>query len=218
MQHLVRRRRLAATLVAGLATTALAAPALAHHPLGGATPATLWHGLLSGVGHPVIGFDHLAFVIAVGIASTAIGKRNSGPAVFVGATVLGCLLTLGVGPLAGLEMMIAASVAVIGVMVLSARAFPLPVYLLLFAIAGALHGGAYAGAIVGAEATPVVAYLAGFASVQYAVAIASGWLVARFWSATSPQAIEARLAGAVIAGVGLTFLVEHIEQFAFPGV
>ena len=25
------------------------------------------HGLLSGIGHPIIGFDHLAFVIAVGL-------------------------------------------------------------------------------------------------------------------------------------------------------
>ena len=29
--------------------------ALAHHPMGGALPQTLWHGLLSGIGHPVIG-------------------------------------------------------------------------------------------------------------------------------------------------------------------
>ncbi|PKO63289.1 MAG: urease accessory protein UreJ, partial [Betaproteobacteria bacterium HGW-Betaproteobacteria-17] len=35
--------------------------ALAHHPMGGMTPQTLSQGLLSGLGHPVIGLDHLAF-------------------------------------------------------------------------------------------------------------------------------------------------------------
>ena len=41
--------------------------AFAHHPLGGAAPETMLHGFLSGVGHPLIGFDHLAFVFAIGV-------------------------------------------------------------------------------------------------------------------------------------------------------
>jgi urease accessory protein len=35
----------------------LAEPAFAHHPMGGLTPATFADGLLSGLGHPVIGLD-----------------------------------------------------------------------------------------------------------------------------------------------------------------
>ena len=35
--------------------------------MGGATPATFWQGLASGVGHPVIGLDHLVFLLAAGV-------------------------------------------------------------------------------------------------------------------------------------------------------
>ncbi len=42
-----------AAIIAGIS------PAFAHHPLGGEAPQTIANGLLSGVGHPIIGFDHL---------------------------------------------------------------------------------------------------------------------------------------------------------------
>jgi len=40
-----------------------AAPAFAHHPLAGMSLQTFAHGILSGVGHPLLGFDHLFFVM-----------------------------------------------------------------------------------------------------------------------------------------------------------
>ena len=58
--------------VAFLAFAALvltAVPASAHHIMGGEMPSTFGQGLLSGLGHPVIGPDHLAFLIAVGVAT-----------------------------------------------------------------------------------------------------------------------------------------------------
>ena len=42
-------------------------PAHAHHPMGGATPANFSQGFLSGLAHPIIGLDHLVFVIAIGL-------------------------------------------------------------------------------------------------------------------------------------------------------
>ena len=36
--------------------------------MGGGTPSTFVDGILSGVGHPIIGPDHLAFLVALGIA------------------------------------------------------------------------------------------------------------------------------------------------------
>jgi hypothetical protein len=53
----------------------LATPASAHHAMGGATPSNLWEGLLSGLAHPVIGLDHLAFVIAAGLIA-AVHRRG----------------------------------------------------------------------------------------------------------------------------------------------
>ena len=40
-------------------------PALAHHALGGRIPSNFFEGFLSGLAHPVIGLDHLAFVVAI---------------------------------------------------------------------------------------------------------------------------------------------------------
>src|SRR5262249_57584778 len=48
-------------------------PAFAHHMMGGRTPSTFMEGLLSGLGHPVIGLDHLAFLLAVGVAVGVFG-------------------------------------------------------------------------------------------------------------------------------------------------
>ena len=83
MTHQSAIKGLQRVALLGMLAVAMAAPAAAHHPLGGGTPTTAWHGLLSGIGHPVIGFDHLAFIIAVGIASAFVGLRYIAPAIFV---------------------------------------------------------------------------------------------------------------------------------------
>ena len=76
-------------------TLALSAlPAFAHHPMGGATPSTMSEGLLSGIGHPIIGLDHLAFVVAMGVAAFLIGSRFLLPLFFILATIVGTGLHL----------------------------------------------------------------------------------------------------------------------------
>ena len=57
-----------------VASLALAAPAYAHHPMGGTTPTTFTEGLLSGFGHPVLGLDHLAALVVVGLLASRAGK------------------------------------------------------------------------------------------------------------------------------------------------
>ena len=46
-------------------------PALAHHVMGGHMPVTFADGLLSGLAHPIIGFDHFAAVVAVACLASA---------------------------------------------------------------------------------------------------------------------------------------------------
>ena len=45
----------------------MGSPALAHHPFGMGDSGTLtaWQGLLSGIGHPLLGPDHLLFLLAI---------------------------------------------------------------------------------------------------------------------------------------------------------
>ena len=85
-------------LLAAVVFTMSTVPAFAHHPLGGMPMETLTDGLLSGVGHLLLGFDHLFFVIAVGILALYTSRAQLAAAAYIGAMLLGCLLmSFGVG-------------------------------------------------------------------------------------------------------------------------
>jgi urease accessory protein len=187
-----------------------ATPAFAHHPMGGAAPQTLAHGLLSGLAHPVIGIDHLAFVVLVGIAAAVAGRLIAGPALFIGATVLGTLVQLGGVALPLAEVVIAGSVVVLGALLVAGRLLAGRTALAAFAAAGLFHGWAYGEAVLGSEMGPIVAYLLGFAAIQFAIAAGVAVLAARAVVAGFP-ALQARLAAAICLGVGLVFLVEELE-------
>jgi len=194
------------------AQTLAAGPALAHHPMGGLLPQTLWQGLLSGLGHPVIGLDHLAFVAGIGLAAAFAPKRWLAPLAYVGATLGGCLLFVGGVVLPRVELAVALSVLLVGALVLSGRALPTGLSLPLFALAGLFHGSAFAESIVGAETTPLVAYLVGFAAIQLAIALLIMLAVRGVLRASEPGAVSARLAGALVAGIGFTYLFERVES------
>ena len=72
--------------------------------------------------------------------------------------------------------------------------------------------------MVGAEPTPIAAYLIGLSVIQYAIAAGMTFMTLQAWKASSAQSMQPRLAGAVVAGIGLTFLIEHVEKLAFAGV
>jgi urease accessory protein len=220
MTHLASIGRNVTTLtLGGFALVATPSLAFAHHAMGGATPATFSQGLLSGIAHPVIGFDHLAFVVAAGIATALTSHRLLLAAMFVLATLAGCIGKIALGvtlPMA--EMVIAMSVLLIGGLVMLGRITGAPVYGGLFAIAGLFHGSAYAASIVGAETTPLAAYLIGFALIQFAIMVSAAWATTSLMKGADRLTTEPRLAGAVVAGVGATFLLEHIEKIIFSGV
>ena len=196
------------TVALAIAATAFATPALAHHPLGGETPSTLVHGLLSGIGHPVIGLDHLAFVVAVGIAATLTARPLLMPLAFVLATVLGTVVHLATIDLPLVEFAIALSVAGIGALLLSGLRVATGALAALFAVAGLFHGHAYGEAIFGAEATPLAAYLVGFGLTQWAIAVASGALFGA--SSRLADGLAPRLAGAAVAGAGALLVSDHL--------
>lgn len=207
------------SLRAGLGALTLsmlaAGPALAHHPLGGATPETFMQGFLSGIGHPMIGVDHFAFIIAVGLAAAFSARRLLSPLAFIVATVAGCLLHVAGVMLPLPELLISASVVALGAVVLSGRTMATAVQLGFFAVAGLFHGFAYGEAIIGAETTPLVAYLASFGLTQYAIALGAMALVTTVWKAADPKALQPRLAGALVAGIGVAFMLEHVEGMMF---
>jgi urease accessory protein len=187
-----------------------ATPAFAHHPMGFEAPQTVFHGLLSGLAHPVIGLDHLAFVVLVGLAAAASGRLLAGPVAFIAATLVGTALQLWGAVLPLAELAIAASVVALGAFLALGRPVSGPAALAGFAFAGLFHGWAYGAAVLGSEMGPIAAYLLGFAAIQ--LAIASGVALAARAAQAGAPAARARLAAAVCLGVGLVFLVEEIES------
>ena len=191
-------------------------PALGHHPTGGQLPAGIMSGLLSGIGHPTIGLDHFAFIAGVGIASAFLPRGIIATVAFVAATVAGCALHLGGMPLPGAEIVVAGSVLLMGGAIMSGRTMPTLVAAGVFVLCGLFHGYAYGEAIFGAEQTPVAAYLLGFAAIQTAIAGAAMLITRQLAPSLLAQATPVRLAGAVIAGIGLTFLVQNVESIIIP--
>lgn len=186
-------------------------PAMAHHVMGGTLPSTFGEGLLSGLGHPIIGLDHLAFVVGVGLVSLTCPKRFLMPLAFIIATIAGTAIHLMAMNLPFPEIVIALSVATIGVLLISQKAVAPAAFATLFAIAGLFHGYAYGESIVGAEAAPLSAYLLGFAVIQYAI-VAGVMEITRYVGENSKdlQPLWLRVGGGIVAGIGLVFLTENL--------
>lgn len=181
---------------------AVTLPAEAHHLMGGRTPATFGEGLLSGLGHPVIGIDHLAFIVAMGTAAGVMGLNLALPALFIAVSAVGVALHVMGASVPGAEVLVALSVLVAGAVLASGRSVPGSLWAALFAVAGLFHGYAFGESIYGAETSPLAAYLIGLVAVQGALATAIAWMARRSRAAT----LNARLAGAAVAGVGLAVL------------
>ena len=197
----------------GLAFAAvlLAMPASAHHLMGGHTPATFWQGLLSGLGHPVIGLDHFAAVLAVGCLAAAHRSAALLAVGFVVAMMAGVALHVHGTTVPGAELLVALTVIGLGALMLRNRHMPAAVALALFAGVGLVHGYALGESIYGAEPTPLYAYLFGLAVIQTAIVLAA---VAATRAYVEREAGLVRLLGAGVAGVGLAVLMQQIVPAA----
>jgi urease accessory protein len=186
----------------------MTASASAHHVMGGKIPTTFAEGFLSGLGHPVIGPDHLAFLLAIGVAVGVGGLNLVLPLLFVVASAIGVTLHVNGVNLPGAEIVVAVSVLFAGFLIARGRALPVSLWAILFAAAGLFHGYAFGESIFGAERSPLHAYLLGLIIVQSVLTVGTALLVRR--RAGGVSAIAPRLAGAVIIGVGLATLIAQL--------
>jgi urease accessory protein len=157
--------------IASLSWLATLQPAAAHHLMGGRMPSNAWEGFLSGLGHPIIGLDHLAFVVAVGLLSTQYLRGWRLPIFFLASAMVGTAIHLLKINLPATESAIALSVITLGIILTLRKRFNFVVLASLFTIAGLFHGYAYGESIFGAESSPLVAYLVGFTVIQSAIAL-----------------------------------------------
>ncbi len=174
--------------------TLVAAPAFAHvghHETS---------GFAAGIGHPILGADHLLAMIAVALWAALISPRQFwiAPAGFLTGMILGGLAGLGGGTLPGMEIAIAGSVLAFGLLTLFKTPLPALAGAALALVFGAAHGFAH-GAEIPAEAG-AFSYVAGFliatAALHLTGTLAGLALRDRFLPA-------ARSAGGAIAALGL---------------
>ena len=159
---------------------------------------TFGQGLLSGIGHPVLGFDHLAFVLLAGVAAALARRALAGPVAYVAAMLVGTLAVALGAALPAVEVMVALSLLVLGGAVMSLRATGGMPVLAMLAGFGLFHGAAFGGSIAGVEA-----------------AAGAAVLPARWFWAGDARAVAPRLAGAVVAGMGLLLTLESAEAAVF---
>lgn len=165
-------------------------------------------GFIGGFMHPIGGLDHVTAMVAVGILGAFLGR----PAIWVLPVVFplvmafgGVLGIMGI-PVPSIEIGIAVSSIVLGLIIALALKMPLWVAAVLVGIFAIFHGHAHGTELPGA-ANPL-AYSVGFVistGLLHLAGIAIGELIR--WPA---GVIVARAAGAVIAVAGVYFLTGAI--------
>lgn len=162
-------------------------------------------GFLSGLVHPVLGFDHLLAMLSVGILSAQIGGRAiwTVPATFVSVMALGGALGLIDIGLTSTELGIAASLVLLGLIIAAERKLHV-----LLAMAGVgffaiFHGYAH-GAEMPTTAEPVL-YAAGFLTGTALIHIA-GLLIGDIAKHYERGKVALRVGGGLIAMIGVMFI------------
>jgi urease accessory protein len=187
-------------------------PALAHHPMGGKLPSTFIEGFLSGLGHPVIGIDHLAFVIAIGLLAALSNRLGMIiPLAFMLTTAVGTIIHLQSIDLPVVELVISVSVLIMGILLAQTNQTNLVLLTVISAIAGIFHGYAYGESIVGAETLAIGAYLLGFCLIQLAISAIAFYLGKTILKKpTLASNFALHFAGLIISGIGFAFLSSTI--------
>lgn len=190
-------RDLARTTMAAAAVLLATADMASAHV--GLTPHV--HGFGDGFLHPLLGLDHLAAMLAVGLWSATLGGAAmlAVPAAFVGLLVAGAVLATAGIALPAVEPVVTASVVVLGLLVALKIRLPVAAAAVVVGLFGLFHGYAH-GAEMPAAAAPL-AYGLGFVTATallHLAGIGAGLALGR---ASWQQA--ARVAGGGVATLGV---------------
>jgi urease accessory protein len=161
-------------------------------------------GLVSGFMHPVLGWDHVIAMVAVGLWGAFLGA----PAIWILPVVFPLVMALGGAfgvlgvPIPGVETGIASSAVVLGAMIAFAARPPMWVAAVIVGAFAIFHGHAH-GTELPSAANPL-AYSVGFVvatGLLHLLGIGFGLLVR--WPAGK---LAVQLSGGVIALAGVGFL------------
>jgi urease accessory protein len=163
---------------------------------------------LTGFMHPMFGLDHLAAMVAVGVWSALSARRAGlellwGPLGFANLLLVGAMLGLQGIELPAVEPMIATSLLVLGLLVVSRLRLPGLGAVLLVGGFAVFHGLAHGLEL--AESSSAFAVLAGMLTATLLLHSAG---LALGWALRSANVWLARAAGAGVAGFGSVLLLQ----------
>lgn len=162
------------------------------------------HGFGAGFMHPLSGVDHLLAMLAVGLWAAQAGGRARWvlPATFLAVMTLGGVLGAGGVAIPMVELGIAGSVAVFGLLIAFGARLPLGPAMSLTAALALCHG--YAHGVEMASDASLLVYGAGFVAATAMLHVA-GLLAGRL-GASRGGALALRVAGGATAAVGALLL------------
>ncbi len=182
--------------------------------MGGVTPDSLVDGLLSGLAHPILGWDHLAYLVAFAVLTARynetrhnVARHNQTATISfcsIAALLSGVLLHVGGVSLPAVESAVSASIILIGVtLAVATHSLSRPA-LIFFALAGVVHGFALGETVASAEPTPLLAYLVGLAIIQSMLMLAIARSLQYLAHKTGVLSLVlARYAGAITVAIGI---------------
>ncbi|MFZ3221235.1 MAG: HupE/UreJ family protein [Rhodoferax sp.] len=167
-------------------------------------------GFMAGFGHPLRGLDHLAAMVAVGLWSALAARRAGpellwGPLGFASMLLLGAVAGLQGVAVAAVEPMVAASLLVTGLLVVSRLRVPGLVAALLVGVFAVFHGLAHGYELAGsANATRTLTGMVAATVLLHATGLALGWAL------RSANVWVPRVAGAGVAALGVGLLAQLV--------
>lgn len=186
-----------------IASSALSMSASAHTGV----EAHSHSGFISGFVHPLFGLDHLAAMVAVGLWS-ALAARKAGPELawgpvgFAAMLLVGAVLGLQGVMVPAVEPMIAASLLVTGLLVVSRLQVPGLVAALGVGAFALFHGVAHGLELAGeASAWPTLAGMLTATVLLHCAGLAAGWALRQrtVWISRSAGMAVALMGGALLA-------------------
>lgn len=189
---------LAAISLVLAAGAALVAPAQAHHLLEiTGLPPTPLGGLLSGLAHPVLGPDHLIFLLALSL--TGLRQRAGWMLGLLACGLAGSLLGRFLPGAPFAEALVAFSLVVVGMVQIDRwpRALLLPAF--------TLHGYVLGAAVLGWTRTPMLAYMIGLLVSQGLLLLLALTLLRRLCAGLGTVRRQLLAAGLIGGGLAWTW-------------
>jgi urease accessory protein len=165
-------------------------------------------GFMTGFLHPLFGLDHLAAMVSVGLWSALAARRAGpellwGPLGFAGMLLAGALLGLAGLQIPAVEPMIAASLLVTGLLVVTRWRVPSFAAALIVGAFALFHGLAHGYELADApSAWIVLSGMLGATALLHLTGLGIGWAL------RSANVWVPRIAGAAVAVFGVSLLVQ----------